>query len=147
MREYRARATGSVALAAIRGLFRFLVSERHLKVDPTENLENPKLWSNLPKSMQPEEVEALLAAPDRATPDGLRDAADRPAELWAAEVTPKESEAAPAEVEAPAPGTDETEVLEVEPTEGDVQAPPAEDSAAAEAEPAEAEPAEDADKG
>jgi len=63
------------ALAAIRGLFRFLVSERHLKKDPTENLENPKLWSTLPKSLQPFEVEALLAAPDRATPDGLRDAA------------------------------------------------------------------------
>ncbi|HYO78110.1 MAG TPA: tyrosine recombinase, partial [Thermoanaerobaculia bacterium] len=40
-----------------------------------ENLENPKLWSTLPKSMHPTEVEALLAAPDRATPDGLRDAA------------------------------------------------------------------------
>jgi integrase/recombinase XerD len=63
------------ALAAIRGLFRFLVSERHLKKDPTENLENPKLWSNLPKSIQPEEVEALLAAPDRNSVDGLRDAA------------------------------------------------------------------------
>jgi len=63
------------ALAAIRGLFRFLVAERHLKQDPTENLENPKLWSSLPKSIQPEEVEALLAAPDRSTPDGLRDAA------------------------------------------------------------------------
>lgn len=63
------------ALAAIRGLFRFLVSERHLKKDPTENLENPKLWSTLPKSLQPEEVEALLAAPDRSTPDGQRDAA------------------------------------------------------------------------
>ena len=63
------------ALAAIRGLFRFLVAERHLKKDPTENLENPKLWSTLPKSLQPEEVEALLAAPDRTTTDGLRDAA------------------------------------------------------------------------
>jgi integrase/recombinase XerD len=63
------------ALAAIRGLFRFLVAERHLKNDPTENLENPKLWSTLPKSMQAEEVEALLAAPDRSTSEGLRDAA------------------------------------------------------------------------
>lgn len=63
------------ALAAIRGLFRFLVAERHLKKDPTENLENPKLWTTLPKSLQPDEVEALLAAPDRSTPAGLRDAA------------------------------------------------------------------------
>ena len=63
------------ALAAIRGLFRFLVAERHLKHDPTENIENPKLWTNLPKSLQPSEVEALLAAPDRSTADGLRDRA------------------------------------------------------------------------
>ena len=63
------------ALAAIRGLFRFLVAERHVKHDPTENLDNPKLWSTLPKSLQPDEVDALLAAPDRTTPDGLRDAA------------------------------------------------------------------------
>lgn len=63
------------ALAAIRGLFRFLVAERHLKHDPTENLENPKLWTTLPKSLQPSEVEALLGAPDRTTPDGSRDAA------------------------------------------------------------------------
>jgi len=63
------------ALAAIRGMFRFLVAERHLKHDPTENIENPKLWTTLPKSLQPSEVEALLAAPDRSKPDGLRDAA------------------------------------------------------------------------
>ncbi len=63
------------ALAAIRGLFRFLVAEKHLKHDPTENIENPKLGTTLPKSMPPAEVEALLRAPDRATADGLRDAA------------------------------------------------------------------------
>jgi integrase/recombinase XerD len=56
-------------------LFRFLVAERHLAKDPTENLENPKLWATLPKSLQPFEVEALMAAPDRTTPEGLRDAA------------------------------------------------------------------------
>ena len=63
------------ALASIRGFFRFLVAERYLKSDPTENVENPKLWSNLPKTLLMSEVEALLAAPDRSTPEGLRDAA------------------------------------------------------------------------
>jgi integrase/recombinase XerD len=63
------------SLAALRGFFRFLVRERHLKHDPTENVDNPKLWTTLPKSLQPSEVEALLAAPDHSTPDGLRDAA------------------------------------------------------------------------
>ena len=74
----------------------------------------------------------------------------------AGEVTPKANEAAPAEVEAPAVGGEDTEVLEVEPTEADVQAPPAEDATAdatadttevaAEAEPVEDEPAEGSDK-
>jgi integrase/recombinase XerD len=63
------------SLAAMRGFFRFLVAERHLQRDPTENLDRPKLWSTLPHSLQPSEVEALLAAPDRSTPAGLRDAA------------------------------------------------------------------------
>ncbi|HEY2091411.1 MAG TPA: site-specific tyrosine recombinase XerD [Thermoanaerobaculia bacterium] len=63
------------ALAAIRGMYRFLVAERHLRVDPTENLENPKLWSTLPKSLQPDEVEALLAAPPLDTNEGIRDRA------------------------------------------------------------------------
>jgi len=63
------------ALAAIRGMFRFLVAERHLKNDPTENLENPKLWSTLPKSLHSSEIEALLRAPERDTPEGLRDRA------------------------------------------------------------------------
>jgi integrase/recombinase XerD len=63
------------ALAAIRGLYRFLVAERHIKTDPTENLENPKLWTTLPKSLQSFEVEALLRAPDAGTVDGMRDRA------------------------------------------------------------------------
>ena len=63
------------ALAGIRGFFRFLLSEQHIRRDPTENLERPKLWSTLPNSLQPSEVDALLAAPDRTTPAGLRDAA------------------------------------------------------------------------
>jgi integrase/recombinase XerD len=63
------------ALAAIRGLFRFLVAEKHLDHDPTENLENPKLWATLPRTLLSSEVVALLGAPDVATPLGLRDRA------------------------------------------------------------------------
>src|SRR5436305_14116889 len=63
------------ALAAIRGLFRFLVAERHLKNDPTENLENPKLWTTLPKSFHATDVQALLRATDITKPEGLRDCA------------------------------------------------------------------------
>jgi len=63
------------ALAAIRGMFRFLVAERYLKNDPTENLENPRRWTSLPKSLQGADVSALLAAPRLDSPEGLRDRA------------------------------------------------------------------------
>ncbi|MFA6958770.1 MAG: tyrosine recombinase, partial [Thermoanaerobaculia bacterium] len=63
----------SRALAAIRGLYRFAVSEKFFATDPTENVENPKLWTTLPKTLAPDEVEALLAAPDMASPLGVRD--------------------------------------------------------------------------
>ena len=62
-------------LAAIRGLFRFLTTEKHLERDPTENLENPKLWSSLPGTLHATEIEALLRAPDVSTSAGLRDRA------------------------------------------------------------------------
>ena len=82
VRHFQALRTGGIsarsvarALAAIRGMYRFLVAERHLQHDPTENLENPKLWTSLPKSLLPSEVEALLKAPDTTTAEGLRDAA------------------------------------------------------------------------
>lgn len=69
-----ARSTAR-ALAAIRGFYRFLVAERHLQNDPTENIENPRLWSNLPKTLPEIDVDALLSAPDTETAAGMRDAA------------------------------------------------------------------------
>jgi integrase/recombinase XerD len=63
------------ALAAIRGLYRFLATEKLITKDPTENVENPKLWSSLPKSLTAADVEALLAAPDPGDAAGLRDRA------------------------------------------------------------------------
>jgi integrase/recombinase XerD len=63
----------SRALAAIRGFYRFALAERFIASDPTENVESPKLWTTLPKTLAPDEVEALLAAPDMASPLGVRD--------------------------------------------------------------------------
>lgn len=63
------------ALAAIRGLYRFLVAEGHLEADPSENVESPKLWTTLPKSLQMEEIDRLLDAPPEDTAAGLRDRA------------------------------------------------------------------------
>lgn len=63
------------SLAAIRGLFRFLVSSHLLAADPTENVDAPRLVRRLPEVLSPQEVESLLAAPQVDTPRGARDAA------------------------------------------------------------------------
>jgi integrase/recombinase XerD len=61
------------ALVAVRGLFKFLLQDGHLKVDPSLNLESPRAWQKLPHFLATDEVERLLNAPDATTPLGLRD--------------------------------------------------------------------------
>jgi integrase/recombinase XerD len=51
-------------ISALRGYFRFLVAEGHLRKDPAGQLETPKAWRKLPTVLAVSEVEALLAAPD-----------------------------------------------------------------------------------
>ena len=63
------------ALSAIRGLFRFLRVEKLLEVDPSALLDSPRLARKLPSVLSLDEVDRLLAVPDRKTPRGLRDAA------------------------------------------------------------------------
>jgi integrase/recombinase XerD len=67
--------TRARALSAVRGFFRFLQAERELDADPTELLPSPKLARKLPEVLPLADVDRLLAAPDPATPRGLRDAA------------------------------------------------------------------------
>jgi integrase/recombinase XerD len=77
-----ARATAKIAarsrarsLSALRGWFRFLRAERYLDADPTSAIDGPRLARPLPVVLSLAEVDRLLAAPDRADPRGLRDAA------------------------------------------------------------------------
>ncbi len=63
------------ALSALRGFFRFLLSEEKIGSDPTANLRSPQLWKTIPHALSAEEVEALLHAPETSTPLGLRDRA------------------------------------------------------------------------
>lgn len=62
-------------LAAIRMLFRFLVREKLLPVDVTQNVDTPKLWQALPQTMSYDEVNRLLSAPNTRSRLGLRDRA------------------------------------------------------------------------
>src|SRR5262245_7283680 len=58
-----------------RGLFRYLVQERHIPRDPMQLVVSPKRGRKLPRLLSADQVRALLDTPDRATPRGLRDAA------------------------------------------------------------------------
>ena len=62
-------------LSSVRGFLRFLVRERELELDPSALVEGPKLARKLPVYLTVPEIDALLAAPDRSTPRGLRDSA------------------------------------------------------------------------
>lgn len=60
---------------AIRTFFKFLTEEGILEVNPTEELESPKLAKTLPKILSLNEVEQLLEQPDLQKPLGIRDRA------------------------------------------------------------------------
>jgi integrase/recombinase XerD len=62
-------------LIALRQLFKFLKGERLCPTDPTEDVDLPRYGRKLPEFLTVEEVDRLLAAPDRRTPRGARDAA------------------------------------------------------------------------
>ncbi len=62
-------------LSAIRRYYQYLVREKVIAVDPSLRVSAPRLGRSLPKSLTETEVDALLGAPDTATPEGLRDRA------------------------------------------------------------------------
>jgi integrase/recombinase XerD len=62
-------------LSAIRNLFRFLVTEGLVTVDPTEHLTSPKQWTTIPRFLNQEQVGRLVAAPDEGKANGVRDRA------------------------------------------------------------------------
>lgn len=70
-----ARRTVARRLAAVRTFYRYLVDTDVLEVDPAGVLATPKLERRLPKQVPAQSLQALLDAPDPATPDGLRDRA------------------------------------------------------------------------
>lgn len=60
-------------LSCLRSFYALQVREGRLSVDPTAQIESPKLGRPLPKSLSEADVEALLAAPDTQDTIGLRD--------------------------------------------------------------------------
>ena len=62
-------------LTTLRRLFRYLLRENKVKIDPTLEIMSPKIPKSLPKSLSEEEVELLLNAPNIKNFSGLRDKA------------------------------------------------------------------------
>jgi integrase/recombinase XerD len=74
-REGLAPSSVARAVSATRGFFRFLMLDGHLKRQPTEDLDTPQGFAHLPRFLTEDEIDRLLAAPDIATDEGLRDRA------------------------------------------------------------------------
>jgi len=62
-------------VAALRSFYRFLTVTGHLATNPAEDLHAPRRLSVLPRFLSVDEVDRLIAAPDVATPGGVRDRA------------------------------------------------------------------------
>ena len=62
-------------VASMRRFYRYALRESLVETDPTLQIESPKLPRSLPKSLNEQEVNDLLKAPDINQPIGLRDRA------------------------------------------------------------------------
>ncbi|MEQ8201716.1 MAG: site-specific tyrosine recombinase XerD [Syntrophomonadaceae bacterium] len=70
-------ANASVArtFSSIKGLFKFLVAEGLVNLNPTTDMETPKIKRKLPQVLTIQEVDKLMEQPNVAKPLGLRDRA------------------------------------------------------------------------
>ncbi len=50
-----------------------LPTEGKIAADPTEHISTPRQWSRIPKFLNRTQVDKLIATPDGARPNGLRD--------------------------------------------------------------------------
>lgn len=74
-REGLAPSSVARAVSAARGLFRFLMLDGHLTIQPAENLDTPQRFVYLPSFLTYEEINLLFAAPDISKEEGIRDRA------------------------------------------------------------------------
>jgi integrase/recombinase XerD len=63
-------------LSALRHLYRYLLIDKRIDHDPTLNIESPRQWKVLPKSLAKDEIEATLNAPSAALAASHRDSKD-----------------------------------------------------------------------
>src|SRR5579862_711699 len=66
-------------LSALRHLYRYLLLDKRIDHDPTLNIESPRQWKVLPKSLAQDEVNTTLAAPAESLASAHRETKDRAA--------------------------------------------------------------------
>src|ERR1700719_1536064 len=57
-------------LVSLRSFFKYALMEELVRLDPTENLESPKIRQSLPTYIRKDDVDRLMEAPNIATPVG-----------------------------------------------------------------------------
>jgi integrase/recombinase XerD len=62
-------------ISAMRGFYKFLLIDGHVKANPAENLDSPQKGFYLPNFLNQADIELLLMAPDVSAETGLRDRA------------------------------------------------------------------------
>jgi integrase/recombinase XerD len=76
--KQRGYASSTIArkVASVKSFLHYLSNTGYIGKDPSENLDSPKVKKSLPRSIRPDEVTLLLAAPGSdTTPKALRDRA------------------------------------------------------------------------
>jgi integrase/recombinase XerD len=62
-------------ISSIRGFYKFLMIDGHIKASPAEDLDSPQKGVYLPKFLNQAEIDTLLLQPEVSTEAGLRDRA------------------------------------------------------------------------
>jgi integrase/recombinase XerD len=72
-----AYSTSSICriVSSIKGLAKFLLMEKTIQEDPTENLQSPKRWERLPKALSLEQVKEVLSTSGDPVSTGKRSVA------------------------------------------------------------------------
>jgi integrase/recombinase XerD len=74
LRQGQSQRSTARFMSCVRGFYRYLLREGRITVDPTLDVESPRLGRPLPKSLSEADVDALLQAPD---PDDALEFRDR----------------------------------------------------------------------
>jgi len=74
-RDGLAPSSVSRSVSAARSFYRFLMLDGHIKRHPAEDINTPQRHSYLPRFLTEEEIDSLMATPDVATDEGVRDRA------------------------------------------------------------------------